>query len=90
MAVGKTLSVDPQKVNANGSAIALGHPLAPAEHEFGGRRVYARPAGDRTLGQAEDGFRYGNGVPSYLTNKRNSATRIHYRIYPIHAHLHVI
>ncbi|MGY0162223.1 hypothetical protein [Edwardsiella tarda] len=36
MAIGKTLSVDPQKVNANGSAIALGHPLAPAEHEFGG------------------------------------------------------
>ncbi|MDA6077853.1 MULTISPECIES: hypothetical protein [Edwardsiella] len=50
MAVGKTLRVDPQQVNANGGAIALGHPLAPAEHEFGGHEFMHGPQETRRWG----------------------------------------
>ncbi|MCY9797260.1 acetyl-CoA acetyltransferase [Citrobacter braakii] len=50
LAVGKTLGFDPQKVNVNGGAIALGHPIGASGARILVTLLHALQARDQTLG----------------------------------------
>ena len=52
LAVGKTLGFDPQKVNVNGGAIALGHPIGASGARILVTLLHALQARDQTLGLA--------------------------------------
>ncbi|WP_308562274.1 acetyl-CoA C-acetyltransferase [uncultured Klebsiella sp.] len=52
LAVGKTLGFDPQKVNVNGGAIALGHPIGASGARILVTLLHALSARDKTLGLA--------------------------------------
>ncbi|GKX64723.1 acetyl-CoA acetyltransferase [Pragia fontium] len=52
LAVGKTLGFDPAKVNVNGGAIALGHPIGASGARILVTLLHALQARDKTLGLA--------------------------------------
>jgi acetyl-CoA C-acetyltransferase len=62
LAVGKTLGFDPQKVNVNGGAIALGHPIGASGARILVTLLHALQARDQTLGLATLCIGGGQGV----------------------------
>lgn len=62
LAVGKTLGFDPQKVNVNGGAIALGHPIGASGARILVTLVHALQARDKTLGLATLCIGGGQGI----------------------------
>lgn len=61
-AVGKTLGFDPQKVNVNGGAIALGHPIGASGARILVTLLHALQARDQTLGLATLCIGGGQGI----------------------------
>lgn len=61
LAVGKTLGFDAQKVNVNGGAIALGHPIGASERILV-TLLHALQARDKTLGLATLCIGGGQGI----------------------------
>lgn len=62
LAVGKTLGFDPEKVNVNGGAIALGHPIGASGARILVTLLHALSARDKTLGLATLCIGGGQGV----------------------------
>ncbi|HFK4476757.1 TPA: acetyl-CoA C-acetyltransferase [Citrobacter sedlakii] len=62
LAVGKTLEFDPQKVNVNGGAIALGHPIGASGARILVTLLHALSARDKTLGLATLCIGGGQGI----------------------------
>ncbi len=62
LAVGKTLGFDPQKVNVNGGAIALGHPIGASGARILVTLLHALQARDHTLGLATLCIGGGQGI----------------------------
>ncbi|HBY4300491.1 TPA: acetyl-CoA C-acetyltransferase [Klebsiella pneumoniae] len=62
LAVGKTLGFDPQKVNVNGGAIALGHPIGASGARILVILLHALSAHDKTLGLATLCIGGGQGI----------------------------
>lgn len=62
LAVGKTLEFDPQKVNVNGGAIALGHPIGASGARILVTLLHALQARDKTLGLATLCIGGGQGI----------------------------
>lgn len=62
LAVGKTLGFDPQKVNVNGGAIALGHPIGASVARILVTLLHALQARDQTLGLATLCIGGGQGI----------------------------
>lgn len=62
LAVGKTLGFDPQKVNVNGGAIALGHPIGASGARILVTLLHALSAKDKTLGLATLCIGGGQGI----------------------------
>ncbi|HHN8541199.1 acetyl-CoA C-acetyltransferase [Citrobacter cronae] len=62
LAVGKTLGFDPQKVNVNGGAIALGHPIGASGARILVTLLHALQAHDQTLGLATLCIGGGQGI----------------------------
>ncbi|HBK3299186.1 acetyl-CoA C-acetyltransferase [Citrobacter koseri] len=62
LAVGKTLGFDPQKVNVNGGAIALGHPIGASGARILVTLLHALSAHDKTLGLATLCIGGGQGI----------------------------
>ncbi|HBC8588958.1 TPA: acetyl-CoA C-acetyltransferase [Citrobacter koseri] len=62
LAVGKTLGFDPQKVNVNGGAIALGHPVGASGARILVTLLHALSARDKTLGLATLCIGGGQGI----------------------------
>ena len=62
LAVGKTLGFDPQKVNVNGGAIALGHPIGASGARILVTLLHALSARDKTLGLATLCIGGGQGI----------------------------
>lgn len=62
LAVGKTLGFDPQKVNVNGGAIALGHPIGASGARIMVTLLHALQARDQTLGLATLCIGGGQGI----------------------------
>ncbi|WP_336219368.1 acetyl-CoA C-acetyltransferase [Citrobacter amalonaticus] len=62
LAVGKTLGFDPQKVNVNGGAIALGHPIGASGARILVTLLHALRARDKTLGLATLCIGGGQGI----------------------------
>ncbi|HDO1322129.1 TPA: acetyl-CoA C-acetyltransferase [Aeromonas veronii] len=62
LAVGKTLGFDPQKVNVNGGAIALGHPIGASGARILVTLLHALSARDKTLGLATLCIGGGEGI----------------------------
>jgi len=62
LAVGKTLGFDPQKVNVNGGAIALGHPIGASGSRILVTLLHALQARDQTLGLATLCIGGGQGI----------------------------
>ncbi|WP_370615809.1 acetyl-CoA C-acetyltransferase [Citrobacter portucalensis] len=62
LAVGKTLGFDPQKVNVNGGAIALGHPIGASGARILVTLLHALQARDKTLGLATLCIGGGQGI----------------------------
>lgn len=62
LAVGKTLAFDPQKVNVNGGAIALGHPIGASGARILVTLLHALSARDKTLGLATLCIGGGQGI----------------------------
>lgn len=62
LAVGKTLGFDPQKVNVNGGAIALGHPIGASGARILVTLLHALQARDQTLGLATQCIGGGQGI----------------------------
>lgn len=62
LAVGKTLGFDPQKVNVNGGAIALGHPIGASGTRILVTLLHALQARDQTLGLATLCIGGGQGI----------------------------
>lgn len=62
LAVGKTLGLDPQKVNVNGGAIALGHPIGASGARILVTLLHALSARDKTLGLATLCIGGGQGI----------------------------
>ncbi|MDT7484829.1 acetyl-CoA C-acetyltransferase [Citrobacter koseri] len=62
LAVGKTLGFDPQKVNVNGGAIALGHPIGASGARILVTLLHALSARDKTLGMATLCIGGGQGI----------------------------
>lgn len=62
LAVGKTLGFDPQKVNVNGGAIALGHPIGASGARIMVTLLHALSARDKTLGLATLCIGGGQGI----------------------------
>ena len=67
LAVGKTLGFDPQKVNVNGGAIALGHPIGASGARILVTLLHALSAKDKTLGLATLCIGGGQGISMYFT-----------------------
>ncbi|HCD7969194.1 TPA: acetyl-CoA C-acetyltransferase [Citrobacter amalonaticus] len=66
LAVGKTLGFDPQKVNVNGGAIALGHPIGASGARILVTLLHALSARDKTLGLATLCIGGGQGIAMIL------------------------
>lgn len=62
LAVGKTLGFDPQKVNVNGGAIALGHPIGASGARILVTLLHALQVRDKTLGLATLCIGGGQGI----------------------------
>lgn len=62
LAVGKTLGFDPQKVNVNGGAIALGHPIGASGARILVTLLHALQARDQALGLATLCIGGGQGI----------------------------
>ncbi|HAT2781306.1 acetyl-CoA C-acetyltransferase [Citrobacter koseri] len=62
LAVGKTLGFDPHKVNVNGGAIALGHPIGASGARILVTLLHALSAHDKTLGLATLCIGGGQGI----------------------------
>ena len=62
LAVGKTLGFDPQKVNVNGGAIALGHPIGASGARILVTLLHALQARDQTRGLATLCIGGGQGI----------------------------
>ena len=62
LAVGKTLGFDPHKVNVNGGAIALGHPIGASGARILVTLLHALQARDQTLGLATLCIGGGQGI----------------------------
>lgn len=62
LAVGKTLGFDPEKVNVNGGAIALGHPIGASGARILVTLLHALSARDKTLGLATLCIGGGQGI----------------------------
>lgn len=62
LAVGKTLGFDPEKVNVNGGAIALGHPIGASGARILVTLLHAMQARDKTLGLATLCIGGGQGI----------------------------
>ncbi|CAI9397766.1 MULTISPECIES: acetyl-CoA C-acetyltransferase [Citrobacter] len=62
LAVGKTLGFDPEKVNINGGAIALGHPIGASGARILVTLLHALAARDKTLGLATLCIGGGQGI----------------------------
>ena len=62
LAVGKTLGFDPQKVNVNGGAIALGHPIGASGARILVTLLHALQARDQSLGLATLCIGGGQGI----------------------------
>lgn len=62
LAVGKTLGFDPQKVNVNGGAISLGHPIGASGARILVTLLHALSAHDKTLGLATLCIGGGQGI----------------------------
>ncbi|HCT9709208.1 MULTISPECIES: acetyl-CoA C-acetyltransferase [Citrobacter] len=62
LAVGKMLGFDPQKVNVNGGAIALGHPIGASGARILVTLLHALQARDQTLGLATLCIGGGQGI----------------------------
>ncbi|MGZ0328191.1 acetyl-CoA C-acetyltransferase [Citrobacter freundii] len=62
LAVGKTLGFDPQKVNVNGGAIALGHPIGASGARILVTLLHALQARNQTLGLATLCIGGGQGI----------------------------
>lgn len=62
LAVGKTLGFDPQKVNVNGGAIALGHPIGASGARILVTLLHALSTRDKTLGLATLCIGGGQGI----------------------------
>ena len=62
LAVGKTLGFDTQKVNVNGGAIALGHPIGASGARIQVTLLHALQARDKTLGLATLCIGGGQGI----------------------------
>lgn len=62
LAVGKMLGFDPQKVNVNGGAIALGHPIGASGARILVTLLHALHARDKTLGLATLCIGGGQGI----------------------------
>lgn len=62
LAVGKTLGFDPQRVNVNGGAIALGHPIGASGARILVTLLHALKARDKTLGLATLCIGGGQGI----------------------------
>lgn len=62
LAVSKTLGLDPQKVNVNGGAIALGHPIGASGARILVTLLHALQARDQTLGLATLCIGGGQGI----------------------------
>lgn len=62
LAVGKTLGFDPQKVNVNGGAIALGHPIGASGARILVTLLHSLSAHDKTLGLATLCIGGGQGI----------------------------
>ncbi|MCO4159398.1 acetyl-CoA C-acetyltransferase [Citrobacter amalonaticus] len=62
LAVGKTLGFDPQKVNVNGGAIALGHPIGASGARILVTLLHALSVRDKTLGLATLCIGGGQGI----------------------------
>lgn len=62
LAVGKTLGFDPEKVNVNGGAIALGHPIGASGARILVTLLHALAARDKTLGLATLCIGGGQGI----------------------------
>ncbi|EOG8147869.1 acetyl-CoA C-acetyltransferase [Citrobacter werkmanii] len=62
LAVGKTLGLDPQKVNVNGGAIALGHPIGASGARILVTLLHALQARDQSLGLATLCIGGGQGI----------------------------
>ncbi|HEI8859156.1 TPA: acetyl-CoA C-acetyltransferase [Citrobacter koseri] len=62
LVVGKTLGFDPQKVNVNGGAIALGHPIGASGARILVTLLHALSAHDKTLGLATLCIGGGQGI----------------------------
>jgi acetyl-CoA C-acetyltransferase len=62
LAVGKTLGFDPQKVNVNGGAIALGHPIGASGARILVTLLHALQARDKTFGLATLCIGGGQGI----------------------------
>ena len=52
LAINRELSLDPSKVNVNGGAVALGHPIGETGARILTTLLYALEARDRRLGVA--------------------------------------
>lgn len=66
LAVGKTLGFDPEKVNVNGGAIALGHPIGASGARILVTLLHALSARDKTLGLATLCIGGGQGIAMIL------------------------
>ncbi|EKW1653484.1 acetyl-CoA C-acetyltransferase [Citrobacter freundii] len=62
LAIGKTLGFDPQKVNVNGGAIALGHPIGASGARILVTLLHALQTRDQTLGLATLCIGGGQGI----------------------------
>lgn len=62
LAVGKTLGFDPEKVNVNGGAIALGHPIGASGARILVTLLHAMQARDKTFGLATLCIGGGQGI----------------------------
>ncbi|MFK0528604.1 acetyl-CoA C-acetyltransferase, partial [Escherichia coli] len=62
LAVGKTLGFDSEKVNVNGGAIALGHPIGASGARILVTLLHAMQARDKTLGLATLCIGGGQGI----------------------------
>lgn len=62
LAVGKTLGFEPEKVNVNGGAIALGHPIGASGARILVTLLHAMQARDKTLGLATLCIGGGQGI----------------------------
>ena len=70
LAVGKTLGFDPEKVNVNGGAIALGHPIGASGARILVTLLHALSARDKTLGLATLCIGGGQGI-AMIVERRN-------------------